>query len=111
MSKDPENLKVIFYEPAAESREGVIVASGYFSFVPTFTKGELINIAPAQREAADQVVHNPIGHKTHQVTATDWVIMVDEPSNEALATLIVSVARVAGTGFTSAARESTVTYS
>lgn len=111
MSKDPENLKVIFYEPAAESKEGVIVASGYFSFVPSFKQGELINITPAQREAADQVVHNPIGHKTHEVTATDWVIMVDEPSSEALATLIVSVAKINGTPTTSSVMGSSVTYS
>ncbi len=111
MSKDPENLKVIFYEPAAESKEGVIVASGYFSFVPSFKQGELINITPSHREATDQVVHNPIGHKTHEVTATDWVIMVDEPSNEALATLIVSVAKIADTMTSSPVMASSVSYS
>lgn len=94
MNKDPENLKVIFFEPGADSKQGVIVSSGYFSFVPTFKQGDSINITLARAEAKDAVVHDPIGHKTHQITATDWVVMVDETSREALATLIVSVAKL-----------------
>lgn len=105
MSQSSENLKVIFYEPNSVSEQGVIVADGYFSFVPTFKAGDAINITMTRKEALDPVVHNPIGHKTHQVIATDWVVMIDELSKEALATLIVSVSTIGPintpTGFTS----------
>jgi hypothetical protein len=94
MSQSSENLKVIFYEPTPAGEQGVIVADGYFSFVPTFKTGDAINITIARKEAVDPVVHNPIGHKTHQVLATDWVVMIDEVSKEAVATLIVSVAAI-----------------
>ncbi|MBC3786349.1 hypothetical protein [Spirosoma utsteinense] len=94
MSQSSENLKVIFYEPSATGDQGVIVADGYFSFVPTFKTGDAINITVARKEATDPVVHNPIGHKTHHVTATDWVVMIDETSKEAVATLIVSVSTI-----------------
>ena len=105
MSQSSENLKVIFYEPNSAGEQGVIVADAYFSFVPTFKAGDAINITVARKEAHDPVVHNPIGHKTHQVVATDWVVMIDELSKEALATLIVSVSTIGPintqTGFTS----------
>ncbi len=94
MSKESENLKVIFFEPATGSKEGVIVADGYFSFVPTFKDGDAINITLSRREATNAVVHNPIGHKTHHVLSTDWVVMIDEVTKEAVATLIVSVAPI-----------------
>ncbi len=94
MSQSSENLKVIFYELNSAGDQGVIVADGYFSFVPTFKAGDVINITMARKEAIDPVVHNPIGHKTHQIVATDWVVMVDELSKEALTTLIVSVSRI-----------------
>ncbi|UFH52009.1 hypothetical protein [Spirosoma sp. KNUC1025] len=94
MSSQSEKLKVIFYEPAAENKEASIVADGYFSFVPTFREGDSINISIANRKAANTPVHNPIGHKTHRVTKTDWVIMIDGTSKEALATLVVSVDRI-----------------
>ncbi|GAB2542690.1 hypothetical protein [Spirosoma aerophilum] len=91
MSNQSENLKVIFYNPASETKAGSIVADAYFSFVPTFKEGEELNITLARREATDEVVHDPIGHKTHRVVKTDWVLMIDEPSKNALATLVVSV--------------------
>ena len=97
MSDSSENLKVIFYEPAATGQQGVIVADGYFSFVPTFKAGDAINIAVSRKEAADPVVHNPIGHKTHQVLATDWVVMIEGEAKQALATLIVSVSPIGAT--------------
>lgn len=94
MSSQSENLKVIFYEPAAEGKAGSIVADGYFSFVPTFKEGDSINITISRRKATNQPVHDPIGHKTHRVIKTDWVIMIDEVSKEALATLVVSVDKI-----------------
>ena len=94
MSSQSENLKVIFYEPAAENKAASIVADGYFSFVPTFKEGDSINITLSHREATDTPVHDPIGHKTHRVIKTDWVIMIDDRSKEALATLVVSVDKV-----------------
>ncbi|MCK8494578.1 MULTISPECIES: hypothetical protein [Spirosoma] len=94
MSQESENLKVIFYQPAAEGERGTIVADGYFSFVPTFKAGDAINITLSKPNAADPVVHDPIGHKTHHVQATDWVIMIDENSKQAVATLIVSVSSI-----------------
>lgn len=94
MSSQSENLKVIFYEPAAENKAASIVADGYFSFVPTFKEGDSINITLSRRNASDAPVHDPIGHKTHRVIKTDWVIMIDESSKEALATLVVSVDKI-----------------
>jgi hypothetical protein len=78
MSSQSENLKVI-------------VADAYFSFVPTFKEGDELNITLSRREATDEVVHDPIGHKTHRIVKMDWVMMIDEPSRNALATLVVSV--------------------
>lgn len=94
MSSQSENLKVIFYQPATESKAGSIVADGYFSFVPTFKEGDSINITIAHRGATNTPVHDPIGHKTHRVTKTDWIVMIDETSKEALATLVVSVDKI-----------------
>lgn len=94
MSSQSENLKVIFYQPAADNKAASIVADGYFSFVPTFKEGDSINITLAHKEATNTPVHDPIGHKTHRVIKTDWVIMIDEASKEALATLVVSVEQV-----------------
>lgn len=91
MSQESENLKVIFFQPTPEGEQGKIVADGYFSFVPTFKAGDSINITTSNTNATDQVVHDPIGHKTHHIVATDWVVMVDETSKQAVATLIVSV--------------------
>ncbi|WP_420148291.1 hypothetical protein [Spirosoma sp.] len=98
MSAQSENLKVIFYEPAADTRAASIVADGYFSFVPTFKEGDTINIAFTQKKAVNTPVHDPIGHKTHRVIKTDWVIMIDESTKEALATLVVSVDKIESTG-------------
>lgn len=98
MSSQSENLKVIFYEPAAENKAASIVADGYFSFVPTFKEGDSINITLSRRNATDTPVHDPIGHKTHRVIKTDWVIMIDENSKEALATLVVSVDKTESVG-------------
>jgi len=95
MSNNSENLKVIFFEPASENKTGRIIADGYFSFVPTFKEGEEINIALSRKETANETVHDPIGHKTHQVVKTDWVLMIEEESKEALATLVVSVSPIA----------------
>ncbi|QIP14194.1 hypothetical protein G8759_17015 [Spirosoma aureum] len=94
MSKDSEKLKVIFYEAASEGKQSGIIADGYFGFVPTFKEGDAINITIAQRKSGQAAVRNPIGHKTHRVLATDWVVMIDELSKEALATLIVSVSKI-----------------
>lgn len=94
MSSQSENLKVIFYEPAFEGRAGHVVADGYFSFVPTFKEGDAINITLSRKEAVNTPVHDPIGHKTHHITKTDWVVMIDESSKEALATLVVSVEKI-----------------
>ena len=94
MSRDSEKLKVIFFEPASEGKGGVIVADSYFSFSPTFQPGDAINLTLSRRRETNAVVHNPIGHKTHQVLSTDWVVMIDEVTKEALATLIVSVAKM-----------------
>lgn len=94
MSKESENLKVIFFEPATSSKEGAIVADGYFSFVPTFKEGDAINITLSKRETTNAVVHDPIGHKTHHILSTDWVVMIDEVTKEAVATLIVSVSPI-----------------
>lgn len=91
MSDQSENLKVIFFEPASDQHTGRILADGYFSFVPTFKEGEAINITVARKEATNEAVHDPIGHKTHHVIKTDWVLMVDEETKNALATLVVSV--------------------
>ena len=95
MSRDSEKLKVIFYQPASEAKPGLIVADSYFSFSPPFKEGDAINLTLSKRKATNAVVHNPIGHKTHRVLSTDWVVMIDEVSKEALATLIVSVATIA----------------
>ncbi|GAB3041813.1 hypothetical protein [Spirosoma pulveris] len=100
MSNQSENLKVIFFEPASTQQAGRILADGYFSFVPTFKEGEEINITVARKEATDEVVHDPIGHKTHQVIQTDWVMMIDEATKNALATLVVSVLPIAKTSST-----------
>ena len=94
MSRDSEKLKVIFYEPASEGKPSLIVADSYFSFSPTFQPGDAINVTLSKRKTTNAVVHNPIGHKTHRVIATDWVVMIDELTKEALATLIVSVAKI-----------------
>lgn len=94
MSSQSENLKVIFYEPASEGKTGRVVADGYFSFVPTFKEGDAINIMLSRKEAVNRPVHDPIGHKTHRITQTDWVMMIDEQSKEALATLVVSVEKI-----------------
>jgi len=94
MSSNSENLKVIFFEPASENKAGRIIADAYFSFVPTFKEGDEINIALSRKETANEVVHDPIGHKTHQIVKTDWVMMIDEQTKEALATLVVSVSSI-----------------
>lgn len=94
MSSQSENLKVIFYESTTEGKESRVVADGYFSFVPTFKEGDAINIMVARRAATNTPVHDPIGHKTHRILQTDWVIMIDEKSKEALATLVVSVEKI-----------------
>ena len=94
MSRDSEKLKVIFYEPASEAKAGLIVADSYFSFSPTFKEGDAINLTVSKRTATNAVVHNPIGHKTHRVLSTDWVVMIDEVTKEALATLIVSIVKI-----------------
>ena len=94
MSSKSENLKVIFYEPAAENKAASIVADGYFSFVPTFAEGDEINITLSRKAATNTTVHDPIGHKTHRIIKTDWVIMIDERDKEALATLVVSVSKI-----------------
>ena len=94
MSRDSEKLKVIFYEPTSEAKAGLIVADSYFSFAPTFKEGDAINLTVSKRKATNAVVHNPIGHKTHRVLSTDWVVMIDEVTKEALATLIVSIVKI-----------------
>ena len=94
MSSQSENLKVIFYEAGSENKAGNVVADGYFSFVPTFKEGDTINMTLARRQATNATVHNPIGHKTHRIVKTDWVLMVDERSKNALATLVVSVEKI-----------------
>ena len=94
MSSQSENLKVIFYEPASEGKIGHLVADGYFSFVPTFKEGDAINITLSRKETANTPVHDPIGHKTHRILQTDWIMMIDEQSKEALATLVVSVEKI-----------------
>lgn len=94
MSSQSENLKVIFFEPASAQQAGRILADGYFSFVPTFKEGDLINITLSRKETANATVHDPIGHKTHKVSKTDWVMMIDEESKNALATLVVSVSEI-----------------
>lgn len=97
MSSKSEKLKVIFYQPAAEDKAANIVADGYFSFVPTFKEGDSINITLSRKGESNAPVHNPISHKTHRVIKTDWVIMIDDPSKEALATLVVSVEKITST--------------
>lgn len=94
MANQSENLKVIFFESATESKAGKVVADGYFSFVPTFKEGDTINMTLARREATNATVHDPIGHKTHRIDKTDWVLMVDERSKNALATLVVSISKI-----------------
>ncbi|WP_338875712.1 hypothetical protein WBJ53_08805 [Spirosoma sp. SC4-14] len=94
MSQEAENLKVIFYQPSAEGKQGVIVADGYFSFVPTCKAGDAINITISSKQAADPIVHDPIGHKTHRILATDWVIMTEDNTKQAVATLIISVSPI-----------------
>ncbi|MFD2572396.1 hypothetical protein ACFSUS_17280 [Spirosoma soli] len=89
-----EKLKVIFYEPATEGKKSVVVADSYFSFAPTFKEGDAINITLSRRKDSNAVVQNPIGHKTHRILSTDWVVMIDDVSKEALATLIVSVVKI-----------------
>ena len=95
MSSQSQNLKVIFFEPASDAKAGKVVADGYFSFVPTFKEGDEINMTMARRETTNATVHDPIGHKTHRILKTDWVVMIDERSKEALATLVVSVETIA----------------
>ena len=94
MSQESENLKVIFYQLTPEGERGAVVADGYFSFVPTFKTGDTINISTSNPNATDPVVHDPIGNKTHHISATDWVVMVDEATRKAVATLIVSVSPI-----------------
>ncbi|QJW90756.1 hypothetical protein HNV11_15890 [Spirosoma taeanense] len=93
MAKESD-LKVIFYEPGSDSKEGSIIADGYFSFVPTFREGDAINITHSRKGEKTSLVNNPISHKTHKVLATDWVVTVNDTAKEALATLIVSVSRL-----------------
>ena len=93
MSKESD-LKVIFYEPASEGKEGVILADGYFSFVPILSAGDLINVTRSRKNQLNTAVSNPLGHKTHRVLATDWVITVNDATKGAVATLIVSVAKI-----------------
>ncbi|GAB3888914.1 hypothetical protein [Spirosoma agri] len=94
MSQESENLKVIFYQLTPEGERDAIVGDGYFSFVPTFKVGDAINMSTSNPKATDPVVHDPIGNKTHHIAATDWVVMVDEASRKAVATLIVSVSPI-----------------
>ncbi len=94
MSSQSENLKVIFFDPETDSKAGSIVADAYFSFVPTFKEGDEINMTLSRKETANATVHDPIGHKTHRIIKTDWVVMVDESSKNALATLVVSVSKI-----------------
>ena len=94
MSSQSENLKVIFFEPASGNTAGRVVADGYFSFVPTFKEGDAINITMARRETTNATVPDPIGHKTHRIVKTDWVLMIDDRSKNALATLVVSLSRI-----------------
>lgn len=88
------NLKVIFFERAAEGKAGAVIADGYFSFVPTFREGDSINIVRSRKGEKNAVMNNPLGHKTHRILATDWIVTVDEASKDAVATLIVSVAKI-----------------
>ena len=94
MSSQSEKLKVIFFEPASDNTPGRVVADGYFSFVPTFKEGESINMTLTRKEAATTPIHDPIGHKTHRIIKTDWVLMIDPRTKEALATLVVSVEKI-----------------
>ena len=94
MSSQSEKLKVIFFEPALDNKPGRVVADGYFSFVPTFKEGESINMTLTRKEAATTPIHDPIGHKTHRIIKTDWVLMIDPRTKEALATLVVSVEKI-----------------
>jgi predicted RNA-binding protein with TRAM domain len=93
MAKDSD-LKVIFYEPGSEHKDGAIIADGYFSFVPTFKEGDTINITRSKKSEKNNAVNNPISHKTHRVLSTDWVVMVNDVTKDALATLIVSVSKL-----------------
>ena len=94
MSSQSEKLKVIFFEPASENKPGRVVADGYFSFVPTFKDGDSINMTLTRKEASDTQVHDPIGHKTHRIVKTDWVMMIDSKSKEALATMVVTIEKI-----------------
>ena len=94
MSSQSEKLKVIFFEPASDNKPGRVVADGYFSFVPTFKEGESINMTLTRKEASTTPIHDPIGHKTHRIMKTDWVLMIDPRTKEALATLVVSVEKI-----------------
>lgn len=94
MSSQSEKLKVIFFEPASDTNPGRVVADGYFSFVPTFKEGESINMTLTRKEAATTPIHDPIGHKTHRIVKTDWVLMIDPRTKEALATMVVSVEKI-----------------
>lgn len=93
ISKDSD-LKVIFFEPTSAGKEGVIIADGYFSFVPSFKEGDSINITRSAKGTKNTAASNPISHKTHRVLATDWVVTVNDSNKEAVATLIVSVAKI-----------------
>lgn len=93
INKDSD-LKVIFFESSSAGTDGVIIADGYFSFVPTFKEGDSINITRSSKATKNTAVSNPISHKTHRVLSTDWVITVNDASKEAVSTLIVSVARI-----------------
>ena len=54
----------------------------------------MINMTLTRKENAQATVPDPIGHKTHRIVKLDWVLMIDEQSKEALATLVVSVEKV-----------------
>jgi hypothetical protein len=94
LGSQSENLKVIFFESASDGKAGRVIADGYFSFVPTFTDGETINVSVSRKESANTAPQNPIGHKTHRIMKTDWIFTVDERSKKALATLVVSVEKI-----------------
>ena len=94
LGSQSENLKVIFFESASEGKASRVIGDGYFSFVPTFKEGETINMSVAGKESTNTAAQNPIGHKTHRVMKTDWIVTVDERSKKALATLVVSVEKI-----------------
>lgn len=93
MSKESD-LKVIFFERASAGKEGVVIADGYFSFVPTFKEGDSINITRSRKGTTTAPGNNPISHKTHRILSTDWVVTVNDVTKQAVSTLIVSVAKI-----------------